>query len=983
MSGYRLQAPGSAGGGARVGFTFDGRRLEGRAGETLAAALLAAGERLVARSFKYHRPRGIWGFGLEEPNAFVACGEDPVALATRVALRDGLAASPLNAWPSLRLDLREVHDLLGALLPAGFYYKTFMGPGPRAWTTWERMIRAAAGLGRVDGRTPSWSREAVNAHCDVLVVGAGPAGLAAAHALAASGLRVILADDGEEPCLAALDGLDASIGAEAPMEWARRLAAGFDAAPGCMRLRGCMVAGLHDHGFALAIERMPGAGLDERLWRIRARRTLLATGAIERPLVFSGNDRPGVMSLRAVRRYAERFGVACGRAVAVLANNDAAYADAARLERLGVQVGAIVDPRPRAGDAALALAARLGIATILGHAVVDVAGREVEAARIAPLGDPDRTRSLDCDVLAVSGGWTPLAHLHAHAGGRLGHDARLAAHLPVVDGEATLAAGACAGETTLRGAIASGRAAASRIAAALGRGEAGGGEAPDVVGAEELDPAPGGAFEMPRRTGGGKAFVDLAADVTASDVRLAVREGFDRMELMKRYTTCGMAPDQGRHSGANAATILAAARRGPGAAPAAPTTFRPPFAPVAFGTLAPRSGWFLLPARETPLTAWHVEAGARIYDVGGNWRRPGYYPRQGETLDEATARECRACRGAVAIYDSSPLGKFEFAGRDVVAFLERMYCNAWADLAPGNGRYGVMLLEDGRIFDDGVAFRLAEDRFLVTTTTGNAEAAHARFEYHRQVAWPGLDVRLVPVTSQWADIVVCGPRARDVLAAAGTDIDLSREAFPFMAIREGVVAGIRARVARVSFTGELSFEVNVPARRGLELWKALLAAGAAHGIEPLGSEANHVLRIEKGFISVGHEADGIADPHDLGMKWIVAAGKPDFVGKRALERNLADPSPRPQLVGLLAADPALVLAEGAQVLDEAGTGGRGFVTASCMSPALGRSIALALVEDGRRLVGTEVDVFAPSGEVSRASVVRPVFLDPKGERMRA
>jgi sarcosine oxidase subunit alpha len=981
MSGYRLPAAGSAGRGASTAFSFDGRPFSGHAGETLAAALLAAGERLVARSFKYHRPRGIWGFGLEEPNAFVACGGDPVALATRIDLRPGLSASPLNAWPSLRLDLRAVHDLFGALIPAGFYYKTFMGPGPRAWPFWERMIRAAAGLGRVDGRAASWTHEAVNAHCDVLVAGAGPAGLAAAHALAASGLRVILADDGDEPGLAALDGLDASIGAERPMEWARRLASGFDAAPGCMRLARAMVVGLHDHGFALAVERAPAPGLDERLWRIRARRVLLATGAIERPIVFSGNDRPGVMSLSAVRRYADRYGVACGRGVAVFANNDAAYADAARLKRLGVQVGAIVDPRPRAGAAAVELASRLGIAPILGHAVVDVAGRQVEAARVAPLDDPDRTRSLDCDVVAVSGGWTPLAHLHAQAGGQVGHDARLAAFLPVADGRATLAAGACAGETTLRGALAGALAAASRLAEALGR-RIPAAEVPDVLVADELDPAPGSLFEAPRRTGGGKAFVDLAADVTSADIRLAVREGFDRMELMKRYTTCGMAPDQGRHSGANAAAILAGAR-GDGAGMPAPTTFRPPFAPVAFGTLAPREGWFVLPARETPLAAWHAGAGARIYDVGGNWRRPGYYPRGAETLDEAAARECRACRGAVAVYDSSPLGKFEFAGRDVVAFLERMYCNAWADLAPGNGRYGVMLLEDGRIFDDGVAFRLAADRFLVTTTTGNAEAAHARFEYHRQVAWPGLDVRLVPVTSQWADVVLCGPRAREVLAAAGTDIGLAREAFPFMAIREGRVAGIPARVARVSFTGELSFEVMVPARRALELWTALLAAGAAHGIEPLGSEANHVLRIEKGFISVGHEADGIADPYDLGMKWIVAAGKPDFVGKRALERNLADPAPRPQLVGLLAADPARVLPEGAQVLDATGARGRGYVTASCMSPALGRSIALGLVEDGRRLLGTEVELFAPSGERMRATLVRPAFLDPKGERMRA
>ena len=979
MTGYRLAGTGATPRGREVAFRFDGVGMRGFAGETLAAALIAGGRRVVARSFKYHRPRGIYGFGLEEPNALVGCGDDPLVLATRVALAEGLDARPLNAWPSLSFDLREIHDWVSPLLPAGFYYKTFMGPSG-AWPHWERAIRAAAGLARLDGRVPAWRRETRHAHCDVLVVGAGPAGLAAARDLAACGARVILADDGAEPGAAHLAGMEAWIDGEAAGDWARRSAAEFDATPGCLRLANTLVFALHDHGFALATERDPGAGIDARLWRIRAARVVLATGAIERPMLFAGNDRPGVMSLAAVRGYAERFSVACGRNVVVVANNSAAYGDVARLRRLGVQVSAIVDPRRRLSGAALDLAGRLGVAVIAGQYAVDVVGRQVEGVRVAAAGGVDRPRTLDCDVLAVSGGWTPLVHLHSQAGGRVDHDPALDAFLPRPDSRSVVSIGACAGRLTLAAALADGQATARAIATALGRGSAAS-RIEDVIASEDFDLERAPGLEAPRRSGSGKVFVDLAADVTVDDIRLAAREGYDSVELMKRYTTAGMAGDQGRHGNLDAIAVLAQARGDlPGAV--GTTTYRPPFAPVEFATLAPRQDWFLSPARATPLTAWHEAAGAVMYDVGANWRRPGYYPRAGETLETATARECVACRSGIVVYDSSPLGKFELGGRDATTFLERLYCNAWADLPPGMGRYGMMLLEDGRVFDDGVAFRLSSDRYLVTTTTGNADAALARFEYYRQIVWPELDVRLVPVTAQWADIVLCGPRAREVLAAMGTDIDLSAAAFPFMAIRNGHVAGIPARVMRVSFTGELSFEVNVPARRALDLWKAAMAAGAADGIVPLGSEANHVLRIEKGFISVGHEADGVADPYDLGMGWIVAAGKPDFVGRQALLRNRADPTPRPQLVGLLSRDPDQVPAEGAVVLAEDGRRGRGYVTASCMSPTLGRAIALAMVDAGRSLIGSELRLFAPSGAESVAEVVKPVFFDPKGTRMR-
>jgi sarcosine oxidase subunit alpha len=756
MTGYRLPSSGATQGGAQIAFRFDGRRLAGRAGETLAAALLAAGERIVARSFKYHRPRGVYGFGLEEPNALVRCGEDPLALATRIRLADGLDAHPVNAAPSLRFDWREIHDWLSPLLPAGFYYKTFMGPAG-AWPHWERAIRAAAGLARLDGSAPSWRRDTRHVHCDVLVVGAGPAGLAAARDLAASGARVVLADDGAAPGAANLDGMEAWIDGEPVADWARRATAEFDGAQACTRLADTLVFALHDHGFALAVQRDPADGMDARLWRIRAGRVILATGALERPALFAGNDRAGVMSLAAVRRYAERFAVACGRDLVVVANNSAAYGDVARLRRMGVAVSAIVDPRRRIPAGALDLAGRFGVAVLGGQSAIAAVGRTVEAVRVSSSGSAGRPRTLDCDVLAVSGGWTPLVHLHSQAGGRLDHDAALDAFLPRLDSRPVTSIGSCAGRMTLAAALADGKATARAIAAGLGR-TVPAARIEDVIAPEDFDPDPAVLVEAPGAAVAGKVFVDLAADVTTADIRLAAREGYDSVELMKRYTTAGMAGDQGRHGNLDAIAVLAQARGDlPGSV--GTTTYRPPFAPVEFGTIAPRAGWFLAPARATPLTPWHEAAGAVMYDVGANWRRPGYYPRPGETLETATARECVACRTGVAIYDSSPLGKFEFGGRDVTTFLERLYCNAWADLPPGMGRYGMMLFEDGRVFDDGIAFRLSARRFLVTTTTGNADTALARFEYHRQIVWPELDVRIVPVTAQWADIVVCGPKA--------------------------------------------------------------------------------------------------------------------------------------------------------------------------------------------------------------------------------
>jgi sarcosine oxidase subunit alpha len=969
MSGYRLSTVVPD---AVVPVTFDGRPLAGRAGETLAATLLANGVRTVARSFKYHRPRGIVGFGWHEPNALVQT-RDGVELATRLAVKAGLEARAVNCWPSAEFDVASVLGAFGALMPAGFYYKTFRGPRGRAWHLFEPTIRALAGLGRLPEAPGPLACEKRFAHCDVLVVGGGAAGLAAATAAsAAADARVWLIDEDASAGGALHDRPHAQIDGMAASDWIARTLA-LLRARGVRVLSRTMALGRYDGGLIVALEEAAAGGIEKRLWKIRAKAVVLATGAFERPFVFADNDRPGVMLLSAVLSYARRFSVACGREVVVVANNDEAYDDAAALAAAGIRVSALVDIRPVADPARVAAARAAGIAIHAGHAAVAALGSPVRGLRIAPIAAPGRARDLSCDTVAMAGGWTPAVHLHSHAGGRLAFDTHLSAFVPTGPHEGAFSAGACNGHGSIAGALADG------CGAGIAAAKSAGFDVPETVPSAAPAAGPAGLlarWEMPhgRR---GKAFVDVAADVTADDLRLAVREGYDAVELLKRYTTTGMAPDQGRFGNMNAIDALARARE-VSPAMAGTTTYRPPFVPVAFAALADAGGRLLRPSRTTTLTAIHEAAGAVMYESGANWRRPGYYPRPGETLESATRRECRAVRQGVGLYDSSPLGKFEIGGRDAGAFLDFVYATRLSDLKPGRGRYALQLHEDGRLFDDGIVFRTAPDRFFATTTTGNADACLQRFEYCRQVLRPDLSVFVLPVTEQWADIVLCGPQARDVLAAAGAAIPAD---LPFMSLVEARIGNQPVRVARAGFTGELSFEMFLPAAAAPALWALLLDAGARHAIAPVGSEANHVLRIEKGFISAGHEGDGIADPYDLGLGFAVHAEKADFVGRQALLRNRAYQDGRPQLVGLLSRDARFVLPEGACVLRGDAARGRGHVTASCWSDALGRSLALALIEDGRALVGGDVTVALGDG-VAGARVVKPAFYDPRGDRQR-
>jgi sarcosine oxidase subunit alpha len=994
----RLPAGGRVDRGKPLGFSFDGKRYTGYAGDTLASALLANDVHLVGRSFKYHRPRGIVGLGAEEPNALIQLARgnrsEPNLRATQIELFDGLDAESQNRWPSLKYDVGAVNSVFHKLFPAGFYYKTFMWPAS-LWMTYEEVIRHAAGLGNApDGPDPD-RYEHMHAHCDVLVVGAGPAGLCAALAAGRTGARVILADEQAEFGGSLLGEDDVTIDGTAATDWVAAVTAELDSLPEVTLLKRTCVNGYFDHNYLTAAERVTdhvGAVVPhmprQRLWKIRAKRVVLATGAIERPLVFRDNDRPGIMLSTAARGYAVRYGVAAGRKPLVVTGHDDGYRTALAYAARGAQVSAIVDLRPEpAGPLVDAVRAK-GIDILAGHTIVGAfGGHRVEGVDVATMNAAGTQmtsafRRVGCDLVAMCGGFNPTVHLFSQSRGKLRWDEGIDAFVPNISHEPEITVGGAAGTFSVQQAVKDG------IKSGLDSARAAGHTARQPAAPKVEEPGMGAqrtlwVLPSEKPVGHqGKHFVDFQNDVTAADLSLAAREGYRSIEHVKRYTTTGMGTDQGKTSNVNALAIVAATL-GREIPSVGTTTFRPPYTPTTLGAYAGRDiGTLFDPVRTTAMDFWHRENGAKFEHVG-QWMRAWYYPKAGETMRKAIDRECLAAREAVGLLDASTLGKIDVRGKDAAEFLNRVYSNAWMKLGIGKCRYGLMLKDDGFVMDDGVTTRLADDHFHMTTTTGGAAGVLAHLEEHLQTEWPDLEVYLTSVTEQWAVASICGSKCRDVLAAVCGDIDLSNEAFPFMSMREGTVAGIPARVFRISFTSELSYEINVPRRYGRALWEALMAAGEPHGITPYGTEAMHVLRAERGFIIVGQETDGSVTPIDLGMDWIVSKTKPDFIGKRGLARpDLQDPN-RKQLVGLLTEDPNEVLPEGGQIVadvkPEPPMTMLGHVTSSYHSANCGRSIAMALLKGGHSRKGETL--YVPlQGKTVTVTVTDPVFFDKDGSR---
>ncbi|NLP65411.1 sarcosine oxidase subunit alpha family protein [Paraburkholderia sacchari] len=993
----RLGAGGRINRAIPLTFTFNGRTYQGYQGDTLASALLANDVHFVARSFKYHRPRGIVTADVAEPNAVVQLERGaytvPNARSTEIELYQGLVATSVNAEPDLEHDRMAINQKFSRFLPAGFYYKTFMWPR-KFWPKYEEKIREAAGLGKAPEVRDGDRYDKCFAHCDVLVVGGGPTGLLAAHTAGRAGARVILVDDQRElggsllSCKTEIDGRPA-------IQWVEKIEAELAAMPDVKILSRSTAFGYQDHNLVTVTQRLTEhlpvstrKGTRELLWKVRAKRVILATGAHERPIVFGNNDLPGVMMASAVSTYIHRYGVLPGRKVVVFANNDAGYRCALDLKGCGAEV-TVVDSRAQGKGALQDAARRQGVkimnnaAIMAAHGKLRVNSVEVVAYQNGQTGA--KLADLPCDLVAMSGGFSPVLHLFAQSGGKAHWNDAKACFTPGKRVQQEVSVGAAVGEFSLaRGltqAVDAGIDATKSLGFQVTR--------PQVPKAAEIAETPlqplwlvGSRKAAPR---GPKQFVDFQNDVAASDILLAAREGFESVEHVKRYTAMGFGTDQGKLGNINGMAILAEAL-GKTIPETGTTTFRPNYTPVTFGTVAGRElGDFLDPIRKTCIHEWHEENGALFEDVG-NWKRPWYYPKKGEDMHAALKRECLAVRNSVGILDASTLGKIDIQGPDAAKLLNWMYTNPWLKLEVGKCRYGLMLDENGMVFDDGVTVRLGAQHYMMTTTTGGAARVLTWLERWLQTEWPDMKVRLASVTDHWATFAVVGPKSRKVLQKVCRDIDFDNAAFPFMSYRNGTVAGVKSRVMRISFSGELAYEVNVPANAGRAVWEAIMAAGAEFNITPYGTETMHVLRAEKGYIIVGQDTDGSVTPFDLGMGGLVSQTK-DFLGRRSLKRSDTAKEGRKQFVGLLTDDAKFVLPEGGQIVDvnaqqkaDGTTAMIGHVTSSYYSPILDRSIALAVVKGGHNKTGEYVAISMADGRRVKAKIASPIFYDTEGVR---
>ena len=988
-------------------FSFDGRRFMGYEGDTLASALLANGVDIVGRSFKYGRPRGIMTAGVEEPNGILQLGSTPATQipnvkATEQSLYNGLVSKPVNGWPSADHDVMGMFGRLGgALMSPGFYYKTFMWPKSQ-WENYEKFIRKAAGLGRAPTQPDVDRYDHMHHHADVMVVGAGPAGLVAALSASRAGAQVILADERSEFGGSLLHSTELIEG-QAPMDWVASVVKELSDNPLVTLLTRSTVNGYHDHNFLTIVEKRSDhlgdtsqdGSARHRMHKVRAGSVVLATGAHERPLVYANNDLPGCMIASSLSHYIHRFAVVPGSRLVLMTNNDSAYQSALDWQDAGRKVVAIVDTRKEPEGRVVDLAVERGIRVLTGCVIIEAQGKKrVRGAVVAPInakgtfvtGD---TRFLRCDTIASSGGWSPVVHLSCHTGSRPVWSEDVLGFVPGSTTEQRFSAGAVSGSQTLSECLAAGFATGIEAAAASGQSNDVQMEIPSASSSNDVvgDTMP--LYLVPHSKPASRApkqFVDMQNDVTAAGIEMTTREGFESIEHVKRYTALGFGTDQGKTGNINGMAIVAK-NLNKTIQETGTTVFRPNYNPVSFGVVAgAHTDELFDPQRFTPMHTWHLEHGAEFENVG-NWKRPLYYTSSGETMEEAIVREQLATRNGIGILDASTLGKIDIQGKDAREFLGRVYTNAWEKLAPGRCRYGLMCGEDGMVMDDGVTSCLAENHFLMTTTSGGAARVLAWLEIYHQTEWPEMEVYFNSVTDQWATMAIAGPDSRKLLASL-TEIDVSAEAFGFMDWRTATVAGIPARIFRISFTGDLSFEINVPAQYGLHVWKALFKAGEAYNLTPYGTETMHVLRAEKGFIIVGQDTDGSMTPIDLNHGWAVSNKKPfSFIGKRGMNRADCLRDNRKQLVGLLTTDPQAELIEGAQAVRDPNEAIPmtmvGHVTSSYYSAYLDRRIAMAVIKDGLQRMGERVYFPMADGSCIEAEICSTVFLDADSARQKA
>ncbi len=995
MQPNRLAKGGSIDRTKLLSFSFDGKTYTGYQGDTLASALLANDVKLVGRSFKYHRPRGVFSAGSEEPNAVVHLRagdrQEPNTRATVAELFDGLVAESQNRGGSLRFDPSQVNNYVKNFLPAGFYYKTFMGSfrNTKIWYFFEGIIRKAAGMGTASNLADPDQYDTMSRHCEVLVIGAGPAGLMAATSAAASGARVILIDERAELGGQLRYERDEVDGKPA-IEWIKQTVAELEAMENVFILSRTTAFGYYDHNFIGCVERVSdhllvptGHKPRQRTWNLQANRVVLATGSHEQPMVFGNNDRPNIMLASAVRTYINEYGVLPGKRAVVFTSCDDAYRTAIDLVDAGAKVEVIVDSRNVESAYASQLRER-NIKILQGHAVVNTHGNVdgIKSVEIQSLSGGSSQR-LDCDLLAMSNGWAPALHLFSQSGGKTAWDAERHIFVPGDSKQAESSVGSAQGSFALKTCLEEGSKAGAEAATNAGF-SAQALVVPATVELQETLYEP--LWEAPDPVSGHpKKFVDHQDDVAVSDIQLAHREGYVSVEHLKRYTTLGMGTDQGKTSNVSGLAIMAASR-GCSIPEAGHTTFRPPYTPVSLGALGGAEvGEHFMPIRRTAIDSWHAEQGCEWVDAGV-WRRPRYYPTAGETIRDAFLRETKMTRSSVGMCDVTTLGKIDLQGSDTAELLERMYINHWKKLAVGKARYGMMLREDGIVYDDGTTSRLAENHFVMTTTTANAVKVMSNLEFYLQAIWSDLRVQVTSVTEQWSAIAVAGPNSRKVLQKI-VDIDMSNEAFPFMGASECVAAGIpKCRLFRISFSGELAFEINVPCDYGRYVWEKIYEAGQEFDIAPYGTETLGNMRIEKGHVA-GPELDGRTIADDLGLGMMMSKKK-EFIGKRLAYREALTSADRKKFVGFVPLDGKTSLKAGSQIVANAHAAPPvemvGHVTSTGYCVEKDHPIALGLIKGG--LEAWEDKTVYMSYPLRNLTVpmkvVHPVFVDPEGERLR-
>ena len=984
----------------RVSFKFNGSNYYGYKGDTLASALIANGIHLVGRSFKYHRPRGIMTAGSEEPNAIVqlnnnSARSEPNVRATEVEIYDGLEASSQNCWPSVNFDIGGINNFLSPLLPAGFYYKTFMWPAS-FWEKYEYFIRKSAGLGKSPTEPDPDIYDHKYIHCDVLVIGGGISGIIAAKTAAKNGLDTLLID--EKPNLGGSTIFQNSdhhkINNQTSSSWLEKEISEIESLENLQVKTRTSAAAFHGYNFVLARENLTDHlsledrknKVRQRLLKIRAKKIITATGSLERPMIFNNNDRPGILLSSAVKKYVDFYGVACGTSNVLFTNNDSAYETALSLFKKGIQIKAIIDIRENATSKIIDEIESHGIKIYKSYTIVDTEGyKKINKISIMQLSKDGQSVvgskiNLDCDCLGVSGGWTPAVHLFTQSGGKLKFREEDHVFVPNTYPSKQISIGSCNGEFELDEIL---KLVPLQIKNFLDV-EKTDYENLSVEVSKNLSKRNIWLLPSDKVIGKTKPFVDFQNDATAKDIKLALREGFRSIEHVKRYTTTGMGTDQGKLGNMHALGIIAETA-GVKMGELGTTTFRPPYTPLSFGTIVGRNvGEYFDIFRRTPMHDWHVKNNAEFENVG-QWKRAWYYPINGENMHQAVQRESKAARESAGILDASTLGKIDIQGTDASEFLNRVYTNAWSKLEIGKCRYGLMLHEDGMVYDDGVTTRLDENHYIMTTTTGGAANVMGKLEDYLQTEWPELDVYLTSVTDHYATISVCGPNSKKIVSKVIPDLDFSDESFPHMSFKNSKIGNIKCRVMRISFTGEHSYEINIQASFGKSVWEKCMEAGKEFNITPYGTETMHLLRAEKGFIIVGQDTDATMTPIDLQMDWIVSKKKYDFIGKRSLYRSDTIREDRKQLVGLLTDDPQIVLEEGAQIVEDVNKKPiemLGHVTSSYYSPNLNKSIALGVVRGGKNMMGKKL--FIPmENKIISVTVADPVFLDKENKRLHA